>query len=415
MSPISGTSKDQKGTKSIILQTLRIRGPISRAVLSEITKLSRATISEAITSFIDDGWIIETEKMESRGGRPAISLELAPHTCAIIGADLDDQVWTIGAFDLCGNRIHSMQVYVEDSSPEITIQTLLNSLHTFIKDLDITPIPFIGIGSPGLVDSENGIVQSAADLGWKHVEIGKRVEKHLGWQAVVLNRYRARGLAECRYGAGRNHNEILYIGVGNGLAGGLYLNRQLITGFNGGAGEIGHMTIEPNGPICPCGNRGCLQMIASGPALVQETRRLLFEGAASRLNSDASFDLSLLKPLDVCKAANEGDSVAKEAVEKIASYLGIAMANLVNVINPEVIILGGVIPKECPHFVNTSTKVMHQRGMKPLATSTFVKTTVLNTFGGALGAANYALDRYLTYPILANLRETAKAANQQSP
>ncbi|MNI23768.1 N-acetylglucosamine repressor [compost metagenome] len=292
-----------------------------------------------------------------------------------------------------------IKIPVSEPTPEAALRDLAEQLEPFVSKLNPIPTQLIGLGMPGLIDSNNGIIRSASDLGWYNVDIADMMKELTGWQSVSLNRHRARGLAECRYGAGKDFNEMVYVGVGSGIAAGIYMDRQLVTGSLGGAGELGHVTIEPHGPICPCGNQGCLQMLSSGLSIEQEARRLLRSGESSSIYYNPSYDLQLIKAEDICEAANQGDPLSLKVIHQAATYLGIALANLVNTVNPEALVLGGSISRSCPYFVETATKEMKLRAMSPLATQTVVNTAILDQYGGALGAANFALDQHISFAL----------------
>ncbi|UUZ79081.1 ROK family protein [Paenibacillus sp. P26] len=255
---------------------------------------------------------------------------------------------------------------------------------------------------PGLVDTSRGVIKSATDLGWHQVDIEDMAGKALGWPAVALNRHRARGLAECRFGSGTGFRHMIYVGVGSGIAAGIFNDRQLVSGSFGGAGELGHTTVEPDGPVCPCGNNGCLHLYSTAPAIEQEARRLLRAGYAESMLTGAfpGNDLQPLQAKDVCRVADQGDALAVQIIERASGYLGIALANLVNLLNPEAIILGGSIPAMCGTYVQNATKVMRQRSMTALSAGITVKTAALAEIGGALGAVNYALDRHFSFSMI---------------
>ncbi|MDF2716943.1 MAG: family transcriptional regulator [Paenibacillus sp.] len=388
---------DQKGSKTAILQMLRVHGPMSRIELTQLTDLSRATISVTINELIELGLVHETVLRQSTGGRPATNLELVPYSHIILGADLNHQTWTLGAFDLLGNTVEKGRVSFSPLTPEAAVQALVDEIPNFVKKIDKSIIPILGIGIPGLVDTHNGLLRSSAVMGWKHVDLGAMMEKALGWPTVVLNRSRARGLSECRYGAGKVYRHMIYIGIDSGIGAGIYVNRELIHGALGGAGEIGHTTVVADGPLCPCGNSGCLQMLSAAPAMELEARRLLRLGSNSSLHQLQDFDLQMLKAEDICRAAEQGDELAGQVVNNAATYFGITMANLVNLLNPEAIILGGTIPKDSSIYVQTAVKVMRQRAMSQLSAATVVHIGEFKEIGGALGAANMALDRHMSF------------------
>jgi predicted NBD/HSP70 family sugar kinase len=389
---------DRKGTKSLVLQSLRQYGSMPRIKLTSITGLSRATISTTIAELIELNLVQEMEKTPSTGGRPAITLELVPRSHLVLGAEFDSQMWTLGAFDLLGQMVETAKFPASGTSPETVLSDLAERLEPFAASLVPRPPRLLGLGMPGLVDSNKGVIQNASDLGWHNVKAADMLKKQTGWETVTLNRHRARGLAECRYGAGKDFREMIYIGVGTGIAAGLFLDRQLITGSVGGAGELGHVTIEPHGPLCPCGNHGCLQTLSGGLAIEQEARRRIRSGESSILYTNPSYDLQLIKAADVCQAADQGDSLSVSVIHRAAAFMGIAMANLVNILNPEALILGGTISKS-QTFVEIAEKEMRLRAMSSLATQTEVRTTTLSEYGGALGAANFALDRHMSFAL----------------
>lgn len=395
---------EKKNSKTQILRMLHTHGPMPRIALTRMTGLSRATISACIAELIEANIVSEAEKQAATIGRPAIMLELVPYSCAIIGADLNNQTWTLGAFDLIGNIIHSTSFPSGGSSPEACISTLVQELHPFVRSLKPNVIPLIGLGLPGLIDNERGLIQSAADLDWFHVPIKEFINRELGWPSAILNRHRARGLAECRYGAGKEFRHMIYIGVGTGIAAGLFQDRKLIHGAIGGSGEVGHTTIEPQGDLCPCGNHGCLQVYAAGPAMEIEARKAIRQGEPSSLLGIAG-DLQMIKAEDICLEADKGDSLSLRIVSRAAEYMGISLANLINLFNPEAIIMGGSIPMSSERYIEIATTVMRQRAMSPLSEVTRVTRAVFSEFGGAMGAAHFALDLHLSYPLFGQSQE----------
>ncbi|SEG71293.1 ROK family protein [Paenibacillus sp. UNC499MF] len=392
---------DQKGSKSAIIQSLRLYGSMSRIELAQRTELSRATISMSIQELIELGIAHETETRQSTGGRRPTDVELMPNTHLVLGADLNQHGWMLGAFDLLGSTADSRHIPLSRLTPEAAFRALVDELPSFISKLDKSPMPLLGISLPGIVDSNQGVLRSSAVLGWQEVGWGSLFERELGWPTTLINRSRARGLTECRYGSGKEHRHMIYIGIDAGIGAGIYVDRELIHGAIGGAGEIGHTTVTDGGPLCPCGNTGCLQTLSAAQAIELEARRLLRSGAASSMQPQSVSDLQLLRAEHVCAAAEHGDELAAQIIEKAASYLGTAMANLVNLLNPESIILGGPIPKDSSLYVKTAEKVMRQRAMSTLSWDTEVKVGQFKEIGGALGAANFILDKHLSFSYLA--------------
>ncbi|MFD0959264.1 ROK family transcriptional regulator [Paenibacillus chungangensis] len=396
---VTPTPLDQKGSKTAILQCLHKYGAITRVRLAELTGLSRATISTAVSELIGLELVRESKERLNTGGRPAVTLKLKSDTRLVIGADLDPDAWTIGVFDLRFNQIAISRVPIQDRSISSIIGLLVGQVKNFIQDFGKRLLPMIGIGLPGLIDNRNGIIISASHFGWSKVAFSGQIRKELGWPAVILNHNKARGLAECRYGAGRNYHQMIYIGVGRGIAGGIFYNRQLVEGAFNGAGEIGHITMVPNGILCSCGNQGCLQAYSSGSALELQARKRVRLSLDEHTSLTSDEDMMQLRYEKVCQAADKGDWLAREIVEECAQYLGIAMANLVNIINPEAFILGGSVPRNSKLFVDVALKTMRQRSVSQLSQSTEVNVAQFNEFGGALGAANFAMDELFSFPL----------------
>lgn len=389
---------DQKGSKIAILHALRQYRSVSRIGLSKRIGLTRAAVSAAIAELLEAGLVRETELLESTGGRPATALELVPGSHAVLGADYSNREWTLAAFDLLGRELHRIEIPVDGATPEAAVGRLAEQIKRLVRDKGLDPLPFLGLGMPGLVDTETGTIQSAADLSWQQVRIGERMSRELEWKTAVLNRHRARGLAEYRFGAGREYADMIYVGIGTGIAAGFFRDRRFLAES---PGELGHMTMEPDGPLCPCGNRGCLQLLSAGPAIEREFRQRLLAGGHSSRTPDRRDDPLLWSAEHICAAADKEDhEAAVEAVDKAARCFGIALAALVNLFDPQGIVLGGPIPLAGRRYADTAVKEMRRRAMHPLGAGIEVKPAALREIGGALGAANFALDRHLTVDVL---------------
>lgn len=402
---------DFKGTKGLILQTLREKGSMSRTELMKHTKLSRATVSTSMTQLLESKLVRETQLLPSTGGRPAILVELIPYSHIILGADFTSGIWTLGAFDLLGNLIHRESHQVLSDNPDAVLECLCSKIPALVERFEAMVIPVIGMAMPGLVDTSSAIIHSAADLNWTNVNVGKMVHNKLGWPVSILNRHRAKGLAEYRYGVDKEADYMIYVGVGSGIAAGIFYKNQLIPGAFGGAGEVGHTTVDPNGPECACGNHGCLQALASTPAIEQETRKRLRSGEPSILHAQLA-DLQLLKIDNICEAAERGDQLAIKVLQKSAEYLGISLANLVNTINPNVLVLGGTIARQSQVFVDMARKTLLTRSMSLHGRSVVLRVSQMDDIGGALGAATFALDHHISYTLMSKYARTERQQDE---
>ena len=203
----------------------------------------------------------------------------------------------------------------------------------------------IGVGIPGLVDVSTGTTQFLPNMPtqWRNVPVAALLRERLGCPVWLLNDVRTATLGELRYGHGKASPRLTmaFFSIGTGIGGGVAIDGQLRLGPLGAAGELGHQTILPDGPRCGCGNRGCLEALASGPAIIGEGVRLLRNGLAPRLHELVDGNADRVTPREMLIAANAGDELVREALVQAATYIGIAAANVVTILHPELLVLGG--------------------------------------------------------------------------
>ena len=246
---------------------------ISRPQLAKRTGLSRATIAILIDELLQAGLVQERGLGDSGGGRPPVLIEFNPHAALALGARLRDHRWGIVLTDLDATVVRHVEMPLSDLAPAAVIAALQEGVAQITEGIDRTRLlPAIGLGTPGLVDMAAGVVKTAVDVGWVDVPIRAMAEEALGMGVYVADRPRVGALAELWCGSEKNVQNLLYISIGTGIAVGVVIQGQLYLGTNSSAGELGHVTVVPDGPLCACGNRGCLQALASGPAIANRAR-----------------------------------------------------------------------------------------------------------------------------------------------
>ena len=203
----------------------------------------------------------------------------------------------------------------------------------------------LGLGVPGLVDVPNGVTRFLPNLPsqWRGVPVGETLGKLLGCPVYLLNDARMATLGEFTFGHGRAANTMVFFTIGTGIGGGIVIDRKLRLGSLGAAGELGHQTVSRDGPLCGCGNRGCLEALASGPAFIAEGVRLLHSGLAPILFEMVSGNAGSVTPKEMGAAARAGDTAVREAITRTAAWLGIGVANIVTALQPDVVVLGGSV------------------------------------------------------------------------
>jgi glucokinase len=201
----------------------------------------------------------------------------------------------------------------------------------------------VGICVPGLADLKSGLTRFLPNLPtkWRNVPVRNTLEPLVGCPVYLLNDARAAALGELTFGHGRDANTMIFFTLGTGIGGGVVVDRRLRLGPLGAAGELGHQCILPNGPRCGCGARGCMETLASAPAIVGEGVRLLLSGQAPRLHRIVGGDPGKVTPKEMAQAAKAGDACIAEAITRAAEYLGIGVANMVTALHPDLVVLGG--------------------------------------------------------------------------
>lgn len=367
----------------------------SRADVARHLGLSRTTASTLVGNLIGLNLLAERNVRREGRGRPGIILDLDESRWRAIGAEYHSGRWSFAETNLKGSIVRTESRPVESPDPECFLAELLSGLDSFMRHATGDLLPTVGIGTPGLVDRRHGTILRADDLGWIDVQVASAVENRLGIPALTINRNRASGLAEARFGAGRAVCQFLYIGIGTGISAAIFLDGALVNGATFGAGEIGHMVIERDGPRCGCGKRGCLQALASGGALVRMARARMAAGDESSLVGFGD----RLTGEDICRAALSGDATSRACLREAGSWLGITVANLVTVFNPDKVIIGGPIGLQEGPLLDHIRDSARGSAMPHAFKAASIERAALGEEAGALGAACMVLDRKLELAI----------------
>jgi predicted NBD/HSP70 family sugar kinase len=219
------------------------------------------------------------------------------------------------------------------------------------------------------------------------------IEEALGIRTDIANRSKVGALAEFWYGAKRGVQDLIYVSIGTGVAAGIIHQGKLFLGANSSAGELGHLTILPDGPLCPCGNRGCLQQLVCEDAIANVARQKLRRNSDSVLHGGANHHPELISARDVFAAADRNDAVALQALEEIASYLGIAIAGLINLFNPEVVFLGGPVGEASAVLTDKIREAVRHRAMAYPMSAVQIQRSSLGIDAGAIGASVLVLQK----------------------
>jgi glucokinase len=284
--------------------------------------------------------------------------------------------------------------------PEAVVQAILETAHRTLAKAGITTahLAAIGVGAAGTSNPHTGIISYSPNLpGWKDIPLRDIVEGELGVKTFVGNDANAAALGELYFGAGRGARNLVYVTLSTGIGGGIIIDGKLYTGKSGAAGEVGHMTIDVNGLRCRCGNIGCWETLASGTALAGEARRRISEGAKTTILARVRGDIKRITAQTVHEAAREGDALASELIAQTGYYAGVGFVNLINIFNPEVIIIGGGLSNMGNMLLEPAMKVVEERTFRAGREAVRLAIAQLGDDSGVLGLAALALQKMNEY------------------
>lgn len=368
----------KKNNKSLVLQMVMSKEPISRADIAQVTGLNKATVSSLVNELLLEELIYESGPGESSGGRRPVLLHFNKIAGYSIGIDIGVNYILSVLTDLKGTIIREKTQTVEDSSFPVVKELVKSTIRSFMNELPQSRygIVGIGLGVAGIVDKE-GTVLLAPNLGWKHISLKSEIEEEFNLPVIIENEANAGAYGEKQFGAGRNFKNIVYISAGIGIGVGIILNDELFQGENGYSGEMGHMIIDVNGRQCSCGSKGCWEVYASEHALI-------------RMAGKSGTTLEAL-----IQSAEENNQETLSLFEQIGCYLGYGINNIINTFNPSQVIIGNRLAKakewlEAPirRTIENHTLSFHQNEME-------IHFSSLSTYSAALGASAFAVQNFI--------------------
>lgn len=399
--PLIGSFQLMKSlNRSLVLTTIRNEGPISRADIAKRIALTPPTVTNIVNDLLEEKVIMESEVGASSGGRKPILLRLNSRSFSIIGVDVGVNAIKSILTDLDAGVIRETR---RGMPPRPDAETFLAELKASIEDLmgaagSEHPVIGIGIGMHGLVNPQEGISVFAPNLQLKNVRIRQTLEEAFGLPVYVENDVVAMALGELWFGGGQETDHFICVNIGVGVGAGIILNRQIFHGSSYSAGEIGHTTVDLNGPRCSCGNYGCLQTLVSGPAIAESVQNEIALGRRSKLRPTASDSLQSITGEHVYEAAMEGDELAVEAFRKAGRLLGISLTNMIHTLNPQKIILGGGVALAGPLLTEPLKETVKERALESSVLHLTIETSRLGHRATAIGAVTIVLSRLFAEP-----------------
>jgi len=380
-----------------ILRALRRQGRISRTEVSSITGWSKAKVSQEIRSLVDKGYLVEVGKGASQGGRRPRLLRINPQLGYIVGIDIGATSLETALADVTGQIMQrcSEAADVRDRPEEVLgwCVELVNQMCS-AQGVPIDQILGIGVGVPGPVDFARGVlVAPPLMMDWENFPIRSFFNETYPLAFVVVdNDVNIMALGEQRSGDGVGVDHFIYVKIGTGIGAGIISNGRIHRGSDGCAGDIGHICVDKQGPVCRCGNQGCLEAMAAGPAIAEKATQAARSGRSPLLRKMLDANGGILGPEDVNTACREGDEAALEIVRASGQIIGDVLAGLVNFFNPSHIFIGGGIANFGNHLLVAIRRAVLRRSLPLATTHLSINFSRASSNAGIIGAIALVLE-----------------------
>lgn len=375
-----------------VLNLIRNKGLITKTDLAKETSSTLAGIGNIINDLLELNLICEYGYAESSGGRKPIIYKLNADAYNVIGIKLGINSLQGVLMNLEGAVVIEKILPLSSIEVEYVTNRIVELVSEINRQVSNTKILGVGVSAPGPLDSEEGVIISPPNLeNWLNVPLKDLLEARIDYPVFIQKDANAAAYGELYFGNGRNSSNLLYLMVEEGIGSGIIINNEIYHGFGFGAGEIGHTTIDVDGPLCGCGNYGCLEAIASGLALIEHAKAELKRGYQSLLKLDE--DITLER---IINAGREGDPLSQHLLHKSARYVGIGLANQINVLNPETVILGGSIIQSDSKVFETAKKVALSRVFPLFANQVQIVPSKLGASAEAIGGGTIVLHEFFS-------------------
>lgn len=377
--------------RNLVLKTIFGHEKISRAEIARISQLTRTTVSDIVSDLIDEGLVSEIGVGQSQGGKNPILLSLNEDSRWLIGLDLGQNYFRGAVVNLRGKIREVVSIPVNDQDGIESLTLLYQMIDQLIK-ATTQPLSGIGIGTPGLINTSEGMVVNAVNLNWKNIPLTSLLQDRYHLPVYILNDCQAAALGEKTYGKGFQKDEnMVLVKVHHGIGAGIIINGSIYQGDGGFAGEIGHIVVvREGGEQCRCGNRGCLETVASAQALIRQAHKEISQYPQSRLAQNPQ-EITLDSIEEAFKA---GDPLALNLVLETARYIGMAISTVVGVLNIQKIVLNGSMTRFGTPWLNMIRAVMMNYSLERPLQNTRVEIGQLGENATILGAAAVLANNY---------------------
>jgi glucokinase-like ROK family protein len=418
MSPKASAEYILKLNTRKVLKLIRDNPPISRAEIARVSGLSAPTVSRIVDDLIKDGLVEEIGMGASSGGRRPTLLRFSPNNNFIIGIDLG----TTNIYGVLANL--EAEIISEEKTPTRVEEGFYNIMDRTLKIIKKLKsllgrkqgrLCGIGMAVAGLINRKRNIVEFSPNFHWHDVDIIKYMAPKVDIPIFFDNVTRVMALGELCYGVGKKYKNFICVNVGYGIGAGIIINGQPLYGTKGMAGEFGHITLEKDSKIqCYCGNFGCLEALSSGNGIARAARLELEKGAKSILRDMCNDNLDNLTAEMVADAAKKGDALAWNVFHRAAEYLGIGISALINLFNPEAIVIGGGVTMAGDILFDTVRKTVKARALSKISHEVEILPATFGLKAAVMGAVSLILQKVLNLDYRNNAKTEERAYSYQT-
>ncbi len=384
--------------KNMVLDLIRKHRSIYRAELARITGLSMPTIMSITDELVESGLVRDAGKGISSGGKPPMLMEIIPDSHLFLGVDISGAMYKGTILNLQGDVVYSKSLEKEDRPEGEIVDCIRQFVDTLLEEskIDITKLSGMGLGIPGLVDTEKGTVINSIDYDLKNEDLRTPLRQIYNLPVFIENSSKVMAIGEKWFGAGADCDDFALVTVGRGIGAALFINGEIYQGHNSMSGELGHMVINPNGPICKCGRRGCLEAMASGKAIANQARNIVSMGSNSIMLDLAGGEPKKIRAETVFRAAAMGDVLAEKIADEAVINLCIGLTNLVFLFDCQRIVLTGYVVKDNSYLLEKiSQRVNSTRSLYFGDVPVEVCLSELGEEAAVIGAATLPLQNFV--------------------
>lgn len=380
-----------------VMRALRKQGSISRTEISGITSWSKAKASQEIRSLVDKGYLVEIGEGASKGGRKPRLLRINNQLGYMVGVDIGATSIDVALADVTGKILQRCSQTADvRNRPEVLLGACVELIKEVVslQSCQTNQILGIGVGVPGPVDFARGVLVAPPLMpGWENFPIRNFFKESFPSAYVVVdNDVNIMALGEQRAGDGERIDHFIFVKIGTGIGAGIMSNGKIHRGSDGCAGDIGHICVDKEGPLCSCGNKGCLEAMSAGPAITAKALEAIQNGSSSTLRQMRESNGGVIRPEDVNAACREGDQAALDIIRASGQMVGDVLASLVNFFNPSHIFIGGGIANFGNHLLVAIRRAVLHRSLPLATTHLTIKFSSMGSDAGVTGAIALALD-----------------------